>query len=60
MAKTPVKSYFSKKLTFLLDEVGKAIGEDRSNTLKIAFLTYAKEIGAVQAFLINNPEVFTE
>ena len=60
MAKIAVKTYLSNRQVALLDKVAEALGEDRSGTLRAAFLAYAKEIGAVQHFLVNNPEVMVE
>ena len=60
MRKIPVKTYLTPKQTELLDFVSEALGEDRSGTLRAAFLAYAKEIGAVQHFLVNNPGVLSE
>lgn len=60
MAKIAVKTYLTTRQTELLDKVADALGEDRSGTLRAAFLAYAKEIGAVQHFLVNNPDVLVK
>jgi len=60
MAKVPVKTYLSTKQTELLDKVCELLGEDRSGVLRIAFFTYVKEIGALEQYLIRNPEVLKQ
>ena len=60
MTKTPDKTYLSKKQVILLDKVAELLGEDRSGVLRAAFFSFVKEIGAIQHFLIFNPDVLKE
>lgn len=51
--KKAVKVYLSDPQVELLDRVAGVMGEDRSGTLRAAFLTYAKEIGAMEERLLR-------
>ena len=53
--KKPVKVYLSEDQIEMVDRVGGLLGEDRSSTLRVAFLAYAKEIGAMQERLSWGP-----
>lgn len=51
--KKPIKVYLSDPQIEILDRVAAVLGEDRSGSLRAAFLTYAKEIGAVEERLFR-------
>ena len=52
--KKAVKVYLSKPQTELTDRIARLLGEDRSGVLRIALLSYAKEIGAMEERLLRS------
>ena len=52
--KKPVKVYLSTPETELADRIGRLLGEDRSSVLRVAFLSYAKDIGALEERLLRS------
>lgn len=54
--KKPVKVYLSDQQRALADRIGRLLGEDRSGVMRVALLSYAKEIGAMEERLLRPPE----
>jgi len=53
--KKAVKVYLTEHQIEMVDRVGSLLGEDRSSTLRVAFLAYSKEIGVMQERLSRGP-----
>ena len=53
MKKTPVKVYLSSQEIELLDSVCSRLGQDRSNLLRTAFLSYAKDLSLIKEYVHN-------